>query len=298
VIRAVALAALVTGACTVDLGAPGAWTPVEEVHGALAPTEGAGPVAAMPPTAGATVRIVTFNILDGGIDAAQLAAAIAADPELGSASVIALQEEEAFPGEGAPRAQRLAEALGMSWAYVPARPERTGTYGNALLSRFPLSNVEMIDLPRASNRRQRIAMSADVQIGATTLRVVNMQLDTTLSFPNRIRQIRPAVLEQPDPVVVCGDFNTTSYVWEDGVVPLIPAAQVVDADQAVQLDGYMGGLGLVNETAGRGTTAAKFGITARLDAVFARGAVPIAGDVRRGLGLSDHDPVWVDIALP
>lgn len=291
------LAVLALAGC-VDVGTPGTWVPIETIEGTLEPAMRAMPnVRTMTSPTGA-VRVVTYNILNGGIDPVELARTITADPELAKADVILLQEAVGYPEEGELRTARMADALGMAWTYVPARVDGTGTLGNAILSRYPLMIVEKMDLPIATRKRQRIAIGADVQIGDRTLRVITTHLDTSLNIPDRIQQLRPAIIDAPDAVLVGGDFNTSPYSWEDGVVPLISTSQVVDTDQAIVFDDYMGALGFSNFTRDAGPTARKLGIEARLDALFTRGMTVTAGSVERDVDVSDHWPVWVDVTLP
>ena len=285
--------------CGIDVGSSGEWVAIDQIHGPLEPGIGATPSLRALPAPGSTMRVMTYNILEGGIDPALLAQTIKDDPELSKADVIFLQEAKAFPEEGEMRTARLAAALGMGWTYVPARPELpTGTFGNAILSRYPITNIEKMDLPLVTRKRQRIAVAADLQIGDLTLRVVNTHLDTTLNIPGRIRQLRPAIIDQPDAVLVAGDFNTSPYAWEDGLVPLISTSPVVDTDQAKVFDRYMQSLGFVNPTAGIGPTAAKYGVEGRLDAVYTRGLTVTGGNVVYGVTVSDHFPVWIDVTLP
>ena len=299
-LASIALAPVALAACTTtDLGPPEPWTAVDTITGALAPSVGAPPTSA-PLTAGGSLRVVTYNIQDGGAPPATLAAAILGDPELARADVVLLQEEEAYPDEGAPRAAALAQLLGMGWFYAPARPNTSGvgTFGDAILSRYPLTGLEVMDLPHASNKLQRTAMRADIQVGATTVRIMTTHLDTTLDITERVQQLHPAVIDEPVQTVLGGDFNTNPYLWEAGDVPIVSETSVVQTDQAPQLDDYLRALQFTNGTASAGPTEVKYGISSRLDAIYARGIAPGAGGVARGVTLSDHWPVWLDLAVP
>ena len=76
-----------------------------------------------------------------------VAAAISGDPHLSATDVLLIQEIEDHPGEGGSRASRLAAALKMAFVYAPARTEGDGTHGLAILSRYPLERVEVMELP-------------------------------------------------------------------------------------------------------------------------------------------------------
>ena len=103
------------------------------------------------------------------------------------------------------------------------------------------------------------------------------------------------MIELPEVALVGGDFNTNPYAWQEGEVPLVPTSQIVDTDQAPQLDDYMSSIGFTNPTAALGNTEVRYGIESRLDAVFVRGVAIGERGVERDVTLSDHWPVWVDV---
>jgi endonuclease/exonuclease/phosphatase family metal-dependent hydrolase len=271
------------------------WLPLDELHVPLNADVGA-PAQLMAPGAD-RLRIVTFNVRDGGIDPVLLAASFRDHPNLAAADIVLLQEAVAFPEEGQTRVSRLAQELGMGWFYAPARPEKTGTLGDAILSRYALEDLAVMHLPLAPHKRQRIAVTANVRIGDQLIALVTTHLDTSLNITERILQVRPAVIEQPRPVIVGGDFNTNPYAWQESTVPLVPTSQIVDTDQAPQLDAYMARLGFVNPTADLGPTNERLGIQSRLDAVFVRDFEIVDRGVERDITSSDHWPVWVEIRI-
>ncbi|MCE9577159.1 MAG: endonuclease/exonuclease/phosphatase family protein [Deltaproteobacteria bacterium] len=294
----IALVAATLGGCGlgVTLGAPGEWVPVEAIDGPFAPSVGAAPIAAAP-AVDRPLRVVTYNIKDGGVEPEVLAAGILADPDLAQADVILIQEAVAYPDEPVSRIGRLAGALGMGWVYAPSRVFGTGTLGDAILSRYPLVDPAVMNLAVATRKRQRTAIAADIVVGGTALRIIDTHLDTSLNISDRILQLRPAVIDQPVATLVGGDFNTNPYAWQDGVVPVIPASKIADTDQAPLLDSYMAALAFANPTAAQGDTETRYGITSRLDAVYARGVTVTASQVDRAIGLSDHWPVWIDVKI-
>lgn len=128
-------------------------------------------------------------------------------------------------------------ALGYSWAYAVEfveltkgnRRERrvsgenqTGHIGNAILSRFPLSNLQVVRLPcffdysRRFMARigSRIAVIADVQIDGHLLTVVSVHLESDSSPKQRSVQIEALltairVRDGGQPIIIGGDMNTT-----------------------------------------------------------------------------------------
>jgi endonuclease/exonuclease/phosphatase family metal-dependent hydrolase len=292
------LPVLLLAGCGLDVGATAEWIDVESVTGQLA-SEMGGSTRALPIPMGAgdVFRVVSFNVEMGG-DAELLATQIHANAAIANASLFLIQEQERYPEEGMSRARRLAQQLDLGYVYVPGRIKKTGTHGLSMMSRFPIENIDVMMLPRTDGGTQRIAISADVVIGETRLRVVNVHLETHINITERIVHFRPAVIELPQQVLVAGDVNTNPYLWEDGSVPLVPTAQIVDTDQAPLLDDYMRAIGFDTPAADIGPTERMLGVESRLDAIYTRGLNVTKAIVERSVGGSDHWPVWLDVTLP
>lgn len=294
-----ALWCLVIAGCGVEVGPAGPWVPIEQIAGQLAAETGAMPAAnRMLPRD--SLRVVTYNVDEENpdLEPAQLAAAIADDPALARADVFLLQEEEAHPEEGRSRTSKLAELLGLAYVYVPSHPKGTGTHGLAILSAYPITNVEKMDLPLAGPDR-RIAVSANILVGDRSLHVIDVYLEACASGVKRIAQLSPAVDALTDPVLVTGDFNMTWVEFLSGPPePCVPILSGTSAsDQATVVDSYMGALGFDEPAAHVGPTAHAFGLDVRLDGIYPRGLAYSFGGLER-VGPSDHWPMWIDVELP
>jgi endonuclease/exonuclease/phosphatase family metal-dependent hydrolase len=299
---ALVLAAALGGACAPEVGPASEWTPAEDIQGALAVESGhasdmgsrrGGRIAGEP------LRVVTFNVAKSA-DMSGLAQVFRTHRELLRADVLYLQEIEA-EGEGAAsRAGQLAQALGMAWVYAPARTHARGTHGIAILSRLPLEGIQVMRLPEVSlpiSDPPRIALAATVQVDGVGVRLINVHLDTRLNVPERVLQVRPAVLDAPDPVVFGGDLNTNPFVWAEGALPSLPAESVAAPDhQARAIDDYLQAIGYATPTAALGPTQKVAGVASRLDGLALRGRLS-AGKraVQRDVDLSDHWPLWLDV---
>jgi endonuclease/exonuclease/phosphatase family metal-dependent hydrolase len=291
--RVVIIAAL--AGCGLDVGPGSGWAPAEMIGAPLLLQSGAPSQAA--PGRPDTLRIVTYNVEMGGNPDA-LAAAMLGDAEIAAGDIFLIQEEEDYPAEGRCRTVRLAEQLGLHWIYVPGRTKLDGTHGLAILSRFPIEAPQVMTLPETEKGDQRIAVRADIVIGERRLPVVDVHLDVFLNITDRILQLRPAVIDLPPTVIVAGDVNTNPFLWEDGSVPLVPTAEIVDTDQAPILDDYMRALGFTAAAAGAGPTQRALGIESRLDAIYVRGLAATPATVERDVTGSDHWPVWTEVTLP
>jgi endonuclease/exonuclease/phosphatase family metal-dependent hydrolase len=283
-----------TGCLTIDDDG-GVWEPAGSITGPLAPEVGPPPTAVEPPS---VLRVVTWN-LHYATDIAELAANIRADPTIAAAHVYLFQELEAFPEEPSSRANALAAALGTTWAYAPARLKKDGTHGIAILSRFPLEDVQVRKLPfidTAYVPRPRNAVAADVLLGDTRVRVVNMHLDVRVAPLDRIRQLRPAVIDQPERSIVGGDFNTNPWAWIENTVPLAGTEAVVGLNQAQIVDDYLNALAYTGAVAPDVATMRLPVVDMRIDNLYVREGAIVASGVEHVEG-SDHWPVWFDVVL-
>lgn len=290
-----ALALLASTGCGLDMSGGSGWIPIEDVGvplvaERLAPppttTRSRGAISTSP------LRVVTYNV-QYGPDIPGAAAAIANTPALASAGVILVQEIEAYPAEAGSRAAQLAALLGMGYVYVPARLKGDGTHGLAILSAFPISNVQKMDLPDAKHLTQhRIAVSVTLDLGDRLVDLIDVHLDTTLNTQQRIAQFSPVVMNAPANVVIAGDLNTSWVEWVGGTVP-VPSSSGA-ADQAPVVDDYMRHQGFATPTSNSGPTEHMLGLELRLDSVYTRGLTPMFGGVEH-VGPSDHWPMWVDI---
>jgi endonuclease/exonuclease/phosphatase family metal-dependent hydrolase len=131
--------------------------------------------------------------------------------------IVALQEVDVgrVHSERLDQAHLIARELEMDYHFHPAWQVEEEKYGNAVLSRFPLTLVEARVLPPATTgrpREPRSAMWVRVALDGTSLHVVN----THLGLSARERSLQVAELLGPrwlgrtdfgEPCIVCGDFN-------------------------------------------------------------------------------------------
>jgi endonuclease/exonuclease/phosphatase family metal-dependent hydrolase len=122
------------------------------------------------------------------------------------ADVIALQEV-LRPLEGPDPLQILADALGFHVIFAATRVHKRGELGNAILSRWPIGGVSMIDLS-FSRLEQRVAVAAQFQRRQGRLDVVATHL--ALGDRTRHRQVR-SLLDYPQlrdqATLLMGDMN-------------------------------------------------------------------------------------------
>jgi endonuclease/exonuclease/phosphatase family metal-dependent hydrolase len=111
------------------------------------------------------VRVLTYNIhhgqgVDGKFDLGRIAAVI----KQADADVVALQEVDVKTtrAHGVDQAAELARLTGMHVAFGKAMDYADGQYGNALLSRWPLEDVQTHALPFKEGCEPRCIVAARI----------------------------------------------------------------------------------------------------------------------------------------
>lgn len=285
---AIALTLLALSGCSGALPDP-AFRPTPA---AMAAPISSGAPAAPTTTVAASPRIASFNLYMPSTpeELATRYEAVRAERDLSQVDVWLLQEIETVDRGTINAARWLAEQLGLYWAFAPTRG--TGDddlHGLAILSRYPIRDLERLWLPRfdlAWNSRDRAALAATIEFPFGDVRVYNVHLDTKLNFEERAVQLRP-VLRQArlyPSAIVGGDFNTNAFIWIARAFPF-----GLDR-QARRLDALMADHGFDAPLADEGGTAT---LGLRLDAIYVRGLDTRAAAVHAERGESDHRPVSV-----
>lgn len=160
--------------------------------------------------------VATYNIhrcvgADGRRDADRVAAVIR---EL-DADVIALQEVDARDHleEGGDQAEYLAQATGMEAIYGPALVRHRGSYGNALLTRWPVKGVRRVEIG-VPGREPRALLDTDIEVDGVPVRVLVTHFGLR-HFERRLQteMVVRAVGQHGDAcTILLGDFNEWTLV--------------------------------------------------------------------------------------
>src|SRR5690606_2832624 len=129
--------------------------------------------------------------------------------------IIALQEVLGTGPKGRGQDELLGALLGMGWTMAPARLRRGYTFGNMILSRFPIVN-DARHVLTWRNRRGRCCQRADLQISDRILHVYNVHFGTGLRERQFQAEQLASILDQHEgagPKIILGDFNE----WGRGV---------------------------------------------------------------------------------
>lgn len=164
-----------------------------------------------------TVRIVTWNLWWRFGPWEQRRLAIEETLRAANADVICLQEVWAAE-EGPDQVEELATALGMEFVRTPAAFWKGYSFGNAILSRWPILAGEHLQLPNKSGgpgHRSLVAASIAAPFGA--LPVVCTHTDFAFDQSSlRVSQVGEVARfchdfrgdpETSFPLVLCGDLN-------------------------------------------------------------------------------------------
>jgi endonuclease/exonuclease/phosphatase family metal-dependent hydrolase len=157
-----------------------------------------------------TIRVATWNIHSAR--SAPLTA-IAGEIRATAADIIALQEVDRDTRRtgSVNQPEALAAALGVHYAFAASIQVRSGDYGLAVLSRWPLVDVVRHRVNPTDRGEPRIVLEVVVCADGRRLRIFNHHADTS---PDA-RRVNLAELKQivgttvGAPTIVLGDFNST-----------------------------------------------------------------------------------------
>jgi endonuclease/exonuclease/phosphatase family metal-dependent hydrolase len=226
-----------------------------------------------------SLRVATFNIKHGSdrrgkVDLSRMSAACSTL----LADVLAIQEVDRFARRTRFRDEMrvIAKATGLQAVFGEAARRRWRSYGNVLLARGPITDVEVLKLPRPNDGEQRVAILAQVSVNGQRLSVGA----THLSFragegEAQLQVVLDALARRDGPRLLLGDLN----LGPDVVEPALAAA------------GYV--------VVPTGPTFPTGTPRVRIDYVAAAGLEVVDGTGKAiELGTSDHLAVAANLAQP
>ena len=223
-----------------------------------------------------TLTVVSYNIWFGdNID--QAISELREIESQRALDIVLLQEMDESGTE------QIARELQLNYVYFPAAIEPTydENFGNAILSRWPILDPQKLILPHKSfsNRMNRIATRATVQIQGMDIFVYSVHTESVFTLPKFRKEQYTAILQDMDPeagfVIVGGDFNSFTQT------------AVEEIEQSYQ------DAGLSRVSRDSGHSVVKFGIGLSTDHIFAKGFMMEQAGTLAGATASDHVPIWV-----
>ncbi len=162
-----------------------------------------------------TIKVLSYNIhhgegLDGEFDLPRIAAVIKKlDPD-----IVALQEVDVRTqrSSGVDQAEVLGRLTGMEKLFVPAMRYQGGLYGEALLTKLPILNVEKRSLPVPMGGEPRAVLEAKLRLGDGLSSITVLATHLCHEFPeNRAASTeyidRFLASDDAQPTLLMGDLN-------------------------------------------------------------------------------------------
>jgi len=164
-----------------------------------------------------TLRVATYNVHGCvGMDRQRSEKRIAEVIASISADVVALQELDLgrTRSAGVDQAQLIAEQLGWQRLFQPAMRNGDEQYGNAIISRFPVTLSHTLELPGEGSwycREKRVAIWAAAETELGRVHVINTHFG--LGLAERFLQAQflaqsLAPIAPHEPLLLLGDFNS------------------------------------------------------------------------------------------
>ena len=269
--------------------------PAHHNNDALLLESGKAAIVKTKATPPAEFKIVSYNIRwRSGDELKKLTKLLQEDPEIGSATILALQEVDRRKKRtgNSNVAKIMADELGMHYAWAappPPKPNDEEETGVAILSPYPLSEVRRIVLPHEGpGKRRRAGIGATVEIHDQKWRVYSIHAETRIDFDKKLEQFKAILADLAQfpsdmPAIVMGDFNT----WEPKAGP-----------KTIKL---FTEAGMRTPFGGQSTFRRRIVIMPiefRLDWVWLRGLEPASYGIDRKVEVSDHWPLWTNVRPP
>lgn len=164
------------------------------------------------------LKLLTYNIhhgvgVDGKLDLDRIAKVI----KHSGADIIGLNEVDFVMRRTGFKNQisYLAKKLDMNYAFGASQKRITGSYGNAILSKYPINDVENYKLPSLDNinseTRSLLKVEIEISDNKNEKNIYIMSTHLSLNKGERLKQIRwidDMVNNISFPYIIMGDFNT------------------------------------------------------------------------------------------
>jgi len=245
-------------------------------------------------TAPTEIKVLSYNIRwRSGEDLKDMIKLLKEDPEIGGASILALQEVDRRKKRSGNNntAKMIADELGLhyAWAAPPtAKPTDEEETGVAILSVYPLSDVKRIVLPHAGpGHRRRVALGATIEVENRQWRIYSAHAETRIKLGKKLEQFQAVIDDLAQyprnmPAIIMGDLNT----WE-------PNAH----DKVTK---FFSNAGLKTPFDGRKTFKRRIlfvPLELKLDWVWLRGLEAASCGIDREIEISDHFPLWTNVKM-
>ena len=128
------------------------------------------------------------------------------------AEIIALQEVDVNTDRSnqIDQAKELAKLLDMNYYFSKSIDYRNGDYGNAILSKYPISNKRSFELPMTVPGEKRSIALATIQLpNGKTIEFGSTHFDLKDSRIDQAKFLNQLSIESKKPMIIGGDYNAT-----------------------------------------------------------------------------------------
>lgn len=195
------------------------------------------------------LRVMTYNVHSCvGVDKVLSVERIAQVIRLADVDVVALQEIDVGQKRTARlhQIELLAKALNMHHVFHPLLGAKGELYGDAILSRYPISLIKLGGLPVTRGLEPRGAILVKLQLAEQSVYVLNTHLG--LNFAERRRHAASLLSEEwlgqkflEKRLIVCGDFNSLpgSQIHRAFCLNLKDALEVLESSKERTFPSYL-----------------------------------------------------------
>lgn len=156
------------------------------------------------------LRAMSWNIhhgegADGKVDLERIATVIKAQQP----DVVFLQEvdNKCKRSGGIDQASEIARLTGLQHVFGKAMDHQGGEYGQAILAKFPLSDVKIHRLPGDGEPRIAVSAKGDTPLGPVTLASIHLDFKNEEQQLAQAQVAAAALLQSEHPIFLAGDFN-------------------------------------------------------------------------------------------
>lgn len=193
------------------------------------------------------LELLTYNIHHGvGIDGRLNLDRIARAIDKSGAEIIGLNEVDMRRKRSGFKNQTayLAEKLKMNYAYGPGKNGFPGSYGNAVLTKYPIISTENIALPHSNRdtKESRSLLKTEIEISENRsiyILLTHLSLDRN-EREEQFRWINNYIKNLKTPCILMGDFNAgllelKNYLDEDksSLRPLLSGVKTYPASNPI-----------------------------------------------------------------
>ncbi len=185
----------------------------------------------------AVLRVGTFNIHSGRGRDRKTDLARTASVFKTPLDVVGLNEVRGTWSQslGPNQAEQLSQLWGMQSAFMPTeRRWWHDHFGNALLTRLSIRQIQRLPLPGLRGKAFRCAALSQVEFQKQTVQLLTVHIDSQSDREPQLQAVISMFLALQAPAILMGDLNSTSDDPQMG--ELLAHPDVVDAQQETPLD--------------------------------------------------------------